>query len=36
MQDGDTNFETSFFGLISIIYGLLVGNSFLFLYEVGS
>jgi len=29
----DTTFETSFFGLVSIVYGLFSGQTFLFLYE---
>lgn len=29
-----SNFETSFFGLLSIVYGLFASQTFLFLYEV--
>ena len=31
----DSNFETSFFGLLSVVYSVFTGQTFLFLYEVG-
>ena len=30
----DSNFETSFFGLLSVVYSVFTGQTFLFLYEV--
>ena len=34
VEPQDSNFETSFFGLLSVVYSVFTGQTFLFLYEV--